>query len=109
MFSSKKNLILSAAIVIALIVFGYWYFGRSTSAVAPILSSSTASSSDDLLSTLNELKSLSLNAAVFSLPSFKALVSDTVTLSAVPAGKANPFAPLPGLIQSPTIAPSATH
>jgi len=92
--SSHKNLIISIGVVIVLALVAYWYFGSNSSAPVPILSDSTTNSSDSLLSTLNQLKSLSLNPAIFSNPSFESLESNTVTLPVVPSGRPNPFAPL---------------
>ena len=110
--SSKKNLIISIAVVVVVFGASYWYFNQGSSAEAPILSDSTASSSGALLSTLNQLKSLSLDPSIFTRATFESLVSNTVTLPSVDSGRPNPFAPIPGLVsvtaQSQTGA-AATH
>lgn len=109
--SSKKNLIISIVVIVVIAVLGYWYFSSNSSSNEPILSNSTVSSSDTLLSTLNELKSLSLNSSIFTEASFEALTNNTVTLPTVASGRPNPFAPLPGLVgvttgQGSVIAPT---
>ena len=96
--SSKKNLIIFIVVILVLIVFGYWYFNQSTPVAESILSNSTATSSDSLLLTLNQLRALSLDNSVFTAPSFEALSDNTVTLPTVLSGRPNPFAPIPGLI-----------
>ena len=98
--SSNKNLIAGAIVVIILLIFAYWYFSGSSAPEAPILSGTQTVGSDDLLSTLNELKSLSLDSSIFQRPAFEALSNDTVILQNVTAGRANPFAPLSGFTVS---------
>ncbi len=105
---AHKNLLISVAVIILLLVFGYWYFNGGSSAPAPILSASDVSGSDSLLATLNQLKSLSLDASIFTRPTFESLTDSTVTISPVAAGRQNPFAPLPGLVSSVGAAPAAT-
>lgn len=95
---AKKNLIISIAVIIVLFAAGWWYFGQGSSSDQSLLSSSTASSNDSLLSTLNQLKSLTLDSSIFTEPAFEALQSNTVVLPTVPSGRPNPFAPLPGLL-----------
>jgi len=98
--SSNKNLIAGAIVVIILLIFAYWYFSGSSAPEAPILSGTATVGSNDLLSTLNELKSLSLDSSIFQRPAFKALSNETVILPTVVSGRANPFAPLPGFVGS---------
>ena len=102
--SSKKNLIIAIAVIIVLLIVAYYYFGSGPSSPAPILSDSTTPSSDTLLSTLDELQSISLNSAVFSNPSFQSLKDDTVTLPSVPSGRQNPFAPVAGIVAPSSLA-----
>ena len=97
-FESHKNLIISIAVVVVIFIIGYYYVSNDSSSSAPILSDSTSASSDSFLSTLDELKSLSLDSSIFSLPGFELLNDNTVTLPTVLSGRQNPFAPLPGTL-----------
>jgi len=97
--SSKKNIVISVIVIVVIAVFCYWYFGSDSSSSTPILSSSDSVSSDSLLTTLNELKSIALDQSIFSNPAFDGSLKDnTVTLSVALSGRPNPFAPFPGLV-----------
>ena len=100
--SSKKNLIISIVVVVVLLVAAYWYFVGSAPAPTPILSSSAPATSDTLLTTLNQLKSLTLDSSVLSLPTFNSLKDNTVVLPTIASGRPNPFAPLPALTPTTT-------
>ncbi len=105
--SAHKNLLITIGVIVVLALACYWYFSSSYVAPVPILSGSTAGSSDTLLATLDQLESLSLNPAIFSNPSFEALSNNTVTLPVVSSGRPNPFAPLSvAATQSTLVAPT---
>lgn len=96
--SANRNLLVSIAVIILLLAGGYWYVNNGSSADTSVLSSTAPVANDSLLSTLTELRSLTLDSTVFSSPTFKALTDNTVMLPTVPAGRPNPFAGLAQLI-----------
>ncbi len=97
---ANKSLLVSIIVIVVLLGGGYWYINNSspTDVTSSVLSSSAPASNDSLLSTLTELRSLTLDSTVFSSPSFKSLTDNTVTLPTVAAGRPNPFAGLAQLI-----------
>jgi hypothetical protein len=91
----KKILIIVAIIAIAFVLYRV-FFGRGEE---PALSSETpsglpAEGSGDLLSLLLQLKSITLNEAVFADAAFQTLEDFTVKLIPEPIGRKNPFAPI---------------
>ena len=93
---SKNNIIIAIIVVVVLAICVYWYFSSSGSSSSSddVLSSSAAASSDTLLSTLDQLKSLTLDQSITTNPEFESLTDNTVVLPTENAGKQNPFAPL---------------
>ena len=101
LFSKRNIYILGGVIVLGLI--WYFFFSGSTPATDDLLSSTPAASEgDQLLTALNQIKSLTLNADIFSNPSFENLTDSSVTLTPETPGRPNPFAPLPAFTPSST-------
>jgi hypothetical protein len=98
MMSFFKNTKLMGAVVIvlALLVVGYYYWsGSSSSSDAVTTADATGTpASQDLLTLLGNLHSITLNPAIFSDPNFEALSDFGVTIPPESAGRGDPFAPI---------------
>jgi hypothetical protein len=101
---SKKNIIIIAVIIIAVAIAGYMYAGRDQAADSSLLSSEPAGETvavdGDLLSALHDLQQLKLDASIFSDPVWLSLSDFSQTLSPLPAGRPNPFAPIDSSVQA---------
>ena len=60
----------------------------------PTKNPTEASAAESLLQTLKNLQHIELNDALFMRNDFRSLVDHTVTLTELPRGRHNPFAPL---------------
>ncbi len=102
-------------LIIIAILFGVWYLSGSNAGNQSSLSSLTttsatpqSSSAQYIYSLLQQMKQVKLDNSVFQNPEFKKLKDNTVTLSAQPSGRDNPFAPVGNNTQSIPNTPSAT-
>lgn len=102
-----KSLIKNGLFILslALIVwFGYIVFYRAEPAT---LSESTQSDArikqEEFLVKLKELQGLHLNADFFKGKNFMSLVDYSIQVVNEPAGRPNPFAPVPGLVTKPVV------
>lgn len=93
-----KNLLIALGLAVILFV-GYVVFIKDGTGGEALISESytpaAALETQQLLATLNELKSLNVEGRVFSDPLFNSLVDKRTPLGAEPDGRLNPFAPLP--------------
>lgn len=81
--------LVAAAAVGALL---YWWMGKDS---APILSETAQSPlSSDLLLTLGNLSTITLDESIFEDPAFQSLTDFGVTIPPQATGRRNPFAPL---------------
>jgi len=92
--------------IIVVIGGGLWYGLTSSSSSAPTsaLSSSGPDMTDDqaIVSTLLTLQSITLSGSIFSNPAYATLKDFTTAIVPVPAGRSDPFAPLPASTPAPT-------
>lgn len=98
---SKKTII---AVIIAIVVLAiiYFYFSGGS---APTSAGSLQSQSPDqttvvgarVLSLLNQINSLHIDTSIFKTTAFISLQDYAVDIPEIPVGRANPFAPLPGV------------
>ncbi len=93
--------IITIIVVILVILLAFWYLGTSNTANTTGDSSLTASQSTSestdaqyIYSLLQQMGQVKLDDSIFSDPSFESLKDNTVSFSAEPAGRANPFAPV---------------
>ena len=85
-------------IIISLVVGGgclafYLFAGSSTPDLTSVSVSDTSSGSQ-LLTLLNQSRSITLNLSIFSNPVFGDLVDSNQPIAPEPVGRANPFLPL---------------
>lgn len=101
-FKDRKTQIEIGAAVLALILIGWYFFGRSSStdyAPGALLEVNQdpveAIIGRDLLLALNKMKSIKLDISFFNGPEYKSLEDNTVEIPRQPIGRRDPFAPLP--------------
>ncbi len=97
--SSKKPYII-IAIVVVLAASAYFYFqGTSTSNVSGLLQATgdTSDVSAQVTAILNQIKSLKIDTALFTDTGYVTLKDYSVPVPAQNVGRANPFAPIPGV------------
>lgn len=91
---SSKNLLFVGLVIVALVIAAYFYFTADRTSDRDLLESvSVASLDGDLLTTLEQLKTISLDETVFVNPIFLSLTDFSRELVAQPVGRVNPFAP----------------
>lgn len=94
-FSKYKGIIIGGVLVIAgFIAYSYFFTGGSQQALTVETPSSNAAVDADLITLLTTLKSIKLDAAIFSDPAFQSLQDFSQALVPEPIGRVNPFAPL---------------
>jgi len=95
---NKTWIWLTAVVIIAAI--GYFYLsGSSTPAASSTLQSSgpdSAAVGTQVLSLLNQIQSLKIDASIFSDPGYQTLRDYSVVIPPENVGRPNPFAPLSG-------------
>ncbi|HVU06664.1 MAG TPA: hypothetical protein VHE10_02655 [Candidatus Paceibacterota bacterium] len=104
--SSKRNLFIALALIIAVGVAGYLYTTRDRSSsdllVEDFIATSTVSVDSDLLATLRQLKKLRLDDAIFSSPAWLSLKDFGQVIPPQAPGRPNPFAPIDGGVTAAT-------
>ena len=104
--SSKKTWIWIAIIIIVAVV-GYFYLSGSSAPASSGLVQSSGSDSavvgTQVLTLLNQIQSLKIDTSLFTDPGYQTLRDYSVAIPQVNVGRANPFAPLPGFSQSPSV------
>ncbi len=109
--SSSKKTIYSAVVIIGALIVTFYLFSKnstpsSTDSLVQVQNTPDASAaSARILNLLNQIKSLKIDTTLFSDPAYKTLVDYSVSIPEVNVGRPNPFAPIPGFIESP--APAA--
>ena len=90
-----KLMTLGLIVVIAAVS---WYFLAGSSSPSPVLSAEGASSvppdAQQLVQSLNDLRAVTLDGAIFSNPSFQALKDFSTPIVPEPVGRMDPFAPI---------------
>lgn len=85
-------------IIAALLVVAVGWYVLSSSSGAPesslVAASATSEDNQQLISTLNVLRAVKLDTAVFSNPSFQSLQDYSTPVVPEPVGRPDPFAPL---------------
>jgi len=95
---NKKNIFI-IIIVVLLVMLAFWYLGNSSSTAgdSSLSVSQTSSESADaqyIYNLLQQMSQVKLDDSIFSDPSFQNLKDNTVSFSAQPSGRNNPFAPI---------------
>jgi hypothetical protein len=93
---------ITAGIVMAVILAVAWYVLTGTSQPPPILQPDSVDPADqDLVTTLMQLRAVTLDGTIFTDPVFMSLQDFGVEIQPEPVGRPNPFLPLtPIIIQS---------
>jgi len=113
LFQKYKN-ILIGVVVIAVLGWGYnaFFAGKSGEALLSSGQLAQTGANNELVSTLLELQSLTLDERLFASPIFQEFVDFSRPILAEPVGRENPFAPIgvggDPINRSPqTVSPSA--
>lgn len=94
----KQNTILLIVATLVIAAGAYWYFFMGTGNEAPITESVSENVTQMQFKALvSELRPISFNMAIFSKPTFMALVDLSTPLEAETLGRLDPFAPLSGV------------
>ncbi len=83
--------------VVAAIILGLVYYVWSSQGAAPLLtdtSAGTSPASQEILTTLGQLRTIKLDPSLFSDPVFMSLSDFGVTIPPQNAGRRNPFEPV---------------
>lgn len=95
---TSRNLLIAVAIILAVVAAGYFYLTRDTVSDSDLLIGAPVESSGgvegDLLTALQQLRTITLDSKIFEDPVFRSFVDFSTTLVPQPAGRTNPFAPL---------------
>jgi len=94
-FTQNKTSII-AAIVLSLVLYGYFAFFRGPAAADLLIleDNPALDASQTLLLTINSLNTIKLDNSIFSDPVFLSLSNFGVQIPAEPVGRRNPFAPV---------------
>lgn len=105
----KKTNILIIVVVLLLGAAVYFYYSGAKAPESETLevNPEVQASAARVLLLLNQIKSLRIDPAIFKSAEYQALFDNTVEIAPLPVGRANPFAPLPGLPLN-TTAPRST-
>lgn len=91
-------------IVLALLAGGYFGYQKFTTSSEDVVVTDTVPRDGlpgaEIVAQLNRLP-LELNVALFSNLAYARLTDGSIELSPIPAGKSNPFAPIPSLRKTP--------
>jgi hypothetical protein len=87
------------AVILIVVVGGAWYGLTSSTTPTPVLSSTGVDTTgdDSIVRSLLALQAITLSGTIFSDPAYATLKDFTTAIVPVPAGRTDPFAPLPSL------------
>lgn len=98
----KSNTII--ILVLTLLLGGgvYWYISSKDAVPEPALSTGASVNTAQVRfqTLLNQLTPITFDTSIFSDPRFNSLVDITTPVTPEPAGRPDPFAPVPGLSES---------
>jgi hypothetical protein len=105
----KKSYILILVVILLLAAAFYFYKsgGEAPESETLQVNPEVQASAARVLLLLNQIKSLRIDPAIFTSAEYQTLYDNTVVIPPLPVGRANPFAPLPG-VQSNSSAPRTT-
>ncbi len=99
--TSKKPLFTIIAIIGAALLAYFFFIGGKAPASDAILQTVATpeanAASARILNLLNQIKSLKIETTIFTNPAYQTLQDYSVPIPAVPVGRPNPFAPIPGV------------
>jgi uncharacterized protein YerC len=95
----KTNILIIVVIVlIAASIYFYKSGGQAPESETLKVNPEVQASAARVLTLLNQIKSLRINADLFTSAEYQTLQDNTVVIPALPVGRINPFAPIPGRI-----------
>lgn len=115
MLDMIKNNKLAVGVLAVLVAIGAWYFLGDSGSGEPVLvtedlSTPSAQAERDLVATLLQLRSVSLDGTIFNDPVFQSLKDFGSQIVPEPVGRENPFAPFDNQkSRSPTTTATSTR
>jgi len=104
--SSNKSWVWILIIIVVVLIAYFYFYGNSTpSSLVSSTNSADASVGAQVLRLLNQTNNLKIDTSVFNDPGYKTLRDYSVSIPAVNVGRPNPFAPLPGIANTPIQSP----
>ena len=106
----KRNKVIIAAVALIVILFAWYGFSSNPPGAALLTEtpSAQAPGESDLVSTLLQLRTITLSGTIFSDPAFAALHDFGTEIIPEPVGRPNPFAPISFSIQAPSAPTQST-
>lgn len=105
--SSKKTIIILAVIIVLALIIYFYFSGTPNDSASSTLAEQPSQESVDaeiagarVLSLLNQISALKIDAAFFEDPTYKSLVDYSIEIPEQNIGRPNPFAPLSGAVSS---------
>jgi len=94
-----KSWIIIAIVLIVAVAAYFIYSGSSSTGSGTIQANTDATGQlgQQVLSLLNQVSSLQMNTALFTSQAYTSLKDFSVTIPPQTVGRANPFAPIPGV------------
>lgn len=100
----NKSLITTIIIIVVIVIGGgiyFWSLGNGSAGDASLLASTAnpgrASIGSEELALLNQVSTIKINSSFFTSSLFLSLMDIVQPVPAVEIGRANPFAPVPGV------------
>jgi hypothetical protein len=86
-------------LVLLAVIFYFYQSGKGDSSSTTLTETNVSDQAVGarILSLLNQISSLKIDAALFTQPTYMTLKDYTVEISPLPVGRVNPFAPIPGM------------
>jgi hypothetical protein len=92
----SNTLILVVVLLIGAAVYFYYAGGEAPESDTLAVSPEVHASAARVLTLLNQIRSLRIDPTIFSSAEYQTLQDNTVLIPALPVGRTNPFAPIPG-------------
>ena len=96
----KKSTIIVISVLIVAVIAYFYYQGSKAPASQTLQSQPDLAAQavgSQVLALLNQIQSLRIDTSIFKDPAYRTLRDYSVEIPAVPVGRSNPFAPLPGV------------
>jgi len=94
----KSNTIILIIATLIVAAGAYWYFFTGTGNEPPLTTTLVENEAQMQFQILvSELQPISFNTSIFSEPRFMALINLATPITPEPAGRLDPFAPIPGV------------
>lgn len=107
-----KNKILAAIVIVVIAAAGWYFLGGGSGGSDSVITAQVSNVPPDaqqLIDSLNTLRSVKLDGAIFQNPSFQSLKDFSTPINPEPIGRDDPFKPFEGGAAAPPSAAAPTH